>query len=72
MNTLWKGIEKIYNFRVKGLPKSAHKNHKMQSICYYPRSITAAESTKRNQDPGENGLDTIPSRKKMLVPPLLA
>jgi hypothetical protein len=40
----------------------------MTSICYYTRSITAAESTKGNQDPfGENGLDPIPSRKKILV-----
>jgi hypothetical protein len=26
----------------------------------------------KSGSPGENGLDTIPSRKKMLVPPLLA
>jgi hypothetical protein len=26
MNTLWKGIEKIYNFRVKGLAKFGTQN----------------------------------------------
>jgi hypothetical protein len=44
----------------------------MQSICYYPRSITAAESTKRNQDHRER-MDWIQylAGRKCLSPPLL-
>jgi hypothetical protein len=73
MNTIWKGIEKIYNFHVKGLAKIGIQKpqnaidlllSKVYNCCWINKT--------KSRSPGENEFDTIPSRKKMFVPPLLA